>query len=85
MKKYQYYYVTFLTPNTLPGATFIRDTEHPLHPEVLANVTQYLATQVGLVTGQITDAGSVVITNVIELPLSVAKAKWPKDFEEKNE
>ena len=79
-----YYYIAFQTPLGL-GGLFYNGDQHPLHPEAFEKRRKEIATDLSV---QALKAGvpmiatdAIVYLGLVELPLDVAKARWPKDFE----
>jgi hypothetical protein len=78
-----YYHIVFSSPlgfNTF----FYRGKEHPLMPEVYLERTKKLATQISLKSGQIIPDEAIAYISIHELPIEVAKARWPEDFKDAN-
>ena len=76
-----YFYIHFQTPAG-PGADFIRTKTHPLHPDFYNNWARMIAGQVALVTKVLIKPEEVIIDFLYELPEEVARARFPKDFED---
>jgi hypothetical protein len=75
-----YYYISIWTPVGFKGL-YYRGEQHPLHPEAYKVRRENLARQLSLGTGQVITAEEVIYISVCELPESVARAQFPKDFE----
>jgi hypothetical protein len=77
-----YYHIVFNTPFG-PGTFFYKGEQHPLMPNVYQQRTGSLASQFSLKTGSFVAPEAIEYIALHELPIEVAKARWPEDF--KNE
>lgn len=65
-------------------ATFVQTEKHPLHPEIYAQIAADASRKMALGgSGQLIPRDMVTILNVIELEEDVARARFPKHFEDK--
>jgi hypothetical protein len=76
-----YFHISFSSPFGF-GTFFYKGKEHPLMPEVYKDRTKKLADDVYYQTKQLIRPEAIVFIGLHELPLEVAKAKWPEDFKE---
>jgi hypothetical protein len=75
----KYYHIAFWTPMGA-GTLFYRGKEHPLMPDAYKEKVTSLIGQLNIKCGQSFPPEAVVYTSLHELPLEVAKARWPEDF-----
>ena len=76
-----YFHVIFSSPfgfNTF----FYRGEQHPLMPDVYNERTKKLAMQISLMAGRPISNEEIAYIALHELPIEVAKARWPEDFKD---
>lgn len=79
-----YHYVTFMTP--IGGGTkFYRGDTHIMDPGAMDTFTKDLAHKVTLQTGNITPPQAIMVMGWYDLPESVARARWPQDFQKEED
>ena len=82
-KRY-YYYISYISP-VGPGGYFYNGSKHPLDPVVFEESRKKIAgefsVQMMKVGGGFMPPDAIVYVSLTELPIEVAKARWPKDFE----
>jgi hypothetical protein len=75
----KHYYIAFSSPCGF-GTLFYRGKEHPLAPNAYADRINGLANKINIKFGAQIMPESIVYLNIVELPLEVAKERWPEDF-----
>ena len=77
----KYYHIAFASPFGF-GTLFYRGEENPLEPETYKKRTEMLASQFCIKYAQHVPAEAITYISVNELPIEVAKARWPEDFKD---
>jgi hypothetical protein len=78
-KAVKYYHIAFSTPFG-PGTYFYRGESHPFMPKEYDERTEKIASNLSIQYAKNISPTAIIYTSVIELPLEVAKARWPEDF-----
>jgi hypothetical protein len=77
----KYFHIAFNTPFG-PGTYFYRGDNHPFMPKEYDERTEKIASNLSIQYAKNISPTAIIYTSVIELPLEVAKARWPEDFME---
>jgi hypothetical protein len=75
----KYYHIAFNTPLG-PGTYFYRGESHPFMPKEYDERTSKLANSLSIQYAKQISPTSIIYMSVIELPIDVARARWPEDF-----
>jgi len=79
----KYYHIAFNTPFG-PGTFFYRGEGHPLMPNTYIDRTSGIASKLSLQYATNVAPEAVVYMAIDELPIEVARARWPEDFVEEH-
>jgi hypothetical protein len=79
----KYFHIAFNTPFG-PGTYFYRGDNHPFMPKEYDERTEKIASNLSIQYAKNISPTAIIYTSIIELPLEVAKARWPEDFEKSN-